>query len=377
MISSPSSHLFGPDYVRAIAPYIGGRPIAEVAREFNLVPEQIIKLASNENPLGIPGSARIAIQHALHDIARYPDGNAFELKQAISKRFGVPAAWITIGNGSNDILELIARACVTVGQEVIFSEYAFAVYPIVTQAVGGVARITPAKNYGHDLPGMLEMINGNTKLIYIANPNNPTGTFCTATQLQSFLANVPQHIVVVLDEAYTEYLPAAQQYDSPAWIQRFPNLLISRTFSKAYGLAGLRIGFGMAQPVLTDLLNRIRQPFNVNCLAQAAAVAALNDEDFIQRSIALNAQGYAQVTQGLDALGFSYIPSVANFVLIKVGNDDQAGIRITNKLLKAGIIVRPVANYGLPQHIRVTIGLPEENSAFLSALGTIAKDDTP
>ena len=366
-----SSNLFGPSYVRAIAPYIGGRPITEVAREFNLLPEKIIKLASNENPLGMPTSARIAIQQSLEEVARYPDGNAFELKQVLSKKFAIPETWITLGNGSNDILELIARACVTVGQEVIFSQYAFAVYPIVTQAVGGLAHITPAKNYGHDLSAMLKAINDNTKLIYIANPNNPTGTFCAAEDIQDFLSHVPQHIVVVLDEAYTEYLPATQKYDSLAWLKRFPNLLISRTFSKAYGLAGLRVGFGIAQPALTDLLNRIRQPFNVNSLAQAAAIAALNDQEFIERSATLNAQGYTQLTHGLDALGLSYLPSSANFILIKVGNDDHAGMHVTNKLVEKGIIVRPVANYGLPQHIRVTIGLPEENTSFLKALRAI------
>lgn len=368
MNNASSYNLFGPNYVRAIAPYIGGRPITEVAREFNLIPEKIIKLASNENPLGMPASARIAIQQALDDVARYPDSNAFELKQVLSKKIAVPEAWITLGNGSNDILELVARACVTVGQEVILSQYAFAVYPIVTQAVGGLAQITPAKNYGHDLSAMLKAINNNTRLIYIANPNNPTGTFCAAEDIQAFLAHVPQHIVVVLDEAYTEYLPADKKYDSLAWVKRFPNLLISRTFSKAYGLAGLRIGFGIAQPALTDLLNRIRQPFNVNSLAQAAAIAALNDQDFIERSATLNAQGYTQLTQGLDKLRLTYLPSAANFILIQIGNDEHAGMHVTNKLLQAGIIVRPVANYGLPQHIRVTIGLPEENAAFLKAL---------
>jgi histidinol-phosphate aminotransferase len=371
MNTTLSSNLFGPTYVRAIAPYIGGRPITEVAREFNLQPEKIIKLASNENPLGMPTSARIAIQNSLEDIARYPDGNAFELKQALSKKFAVPETWITLGNGSNDILELVARACVAVGQEVIFSEYAFAVYAIVTQAVGGVAKITPAINYGHDLSAMLQAINERTRLIYIANPNNPTGTFCAAEEIQNFLSQVPPHIVVVLDEAYTEYLSATQKYNAIAWVQRFPNLLISRTFSKAYGLAGLRIGFGIAQPELTDLLNRIRQPFNVNSPAQVAAIAALNDDEFIDRSASLNAQGYAQLTTELDALELSYLPSAANFILIKVGNHEHAGLDISNKLLAAGIIVRPVANYGLPQHIRVTIGLPEENAAFIKALQAI------
>lgn len=359
---------FGPDYVRAIAPYVGGRPIAEVAREFGLDPAKIIKLASNENPLGMPTSARNAIQDAMSELARYPDSNGFDLKQALAAKFSIPKAWITLGNGSNDILELAARACVQAGQSVIFSQYAFAVYPLATQAVGGVARVVPAKDYGHDLAAMLSAIDSNTRLIYLANPNNPTGTCLAADAIKTFLLQVPSHIVVVLDEAYTEYLPEAQRYDAMVWVNQFPNLLISRTFSKAYGLAGLRIGFGVAQPTLTELLNRIRQPFNVNSLAQAAAIAALADEDFLKRAAQLNTQGYAQLTAAFTAMGIDYVPSAGNFILLKVGEDDHAGARVSLALLKLGIIVRPVASYGLPQHIRVSIGLPEENAAFLVAL---------
>lgn len=359
---------FGPDYVRAIAPYVGGRPIAEVAREFGLDPTKIIKLASNENPLGMPASARSAIQSAMDELARYPDSNGFDLKQALAEKFSIPKTWITLGNGSNDILELAARACVQPGQSVVFSQYAFAVYPLATQAVGGVAHIVPAKDYGHDLAAMLSVIDSNTRLIYLANPNNPTGTCLAADAIKTFLLHVPSHIVVVLDEAYTEYLPEAQRYDAMAWVNQFPNLLISRTFSKAYGLAGLRIGFGVAQPTLTDLLNRIRQPFNVNSLAQAAAIAVLADEDFLKRTAQLNTQGYAQLTTAFTAMGIDYVPSTGNFILLKVGNDSNAGARVSLALLKLGIIVRPVASYGLPQHIRVSIGLPEENAAFLVAL---------
>ena len=359
---------FGPDYVRAIAPYQGGKPISEVAREFGLDEAKIVKLASNENPLGMPESARQAMLQAMAEIGRYPDGNGFELKQAISAKYDVPQDWITLGNGSNDILELAARAFVQPGQSVIYSQYSFAVYPLATQAVGGRAIVVPAKNYGHDLAAIANSITADTKLIFIANPNNPTGTFIPAAEIDAFLKVVPPNIVVVLDEAYNEYLPAEQQYDSIAWVRQHPNVLVSRTMSKAYGLAGLRIGFSIAQPGITDLLNRLRQPFNVNSLAQAAAVAALKDKEFLQKSAKVNADGYRQLTQVFDAMDLEYVPSFGNFVLVKVGNEDSAGARINLALLKRGIIVRPVGNYGLPQWLRISIGLPEENAAFIEAL---------
>ena len=359
---------FGPDYVRAIAPYQGGKPISEVAREFGLDEETIIKLASNENPLGMPESAKQAMLSALAEIGRYPDSNGFELKQAMTAKYGVPQDWITLGNGSNDILELAAHAFVQPGQSVIYAQYSFAVYALATQAVGGHAVVVAANNYGHDLEAMAAAITQDTKLVFIANPNNPTGTFIPAAEIAAFLKKVPQEVVVVLDEAYNEYLAPELQYDSVEWVRQYPNLLVSRTMSKAYGLAGLRIGFGIAQPSITDLLNRIRQPFNVNSMAQAAAVAALTDAAFLQKSATLNAQGYRQLTGAFDAMGIEYVPSYGNFVLFKVGSDDGAGARINLALLKKGIIVRPVGNYGLPQWIRVSIGLPEENEAFIAAL---------
>jgi histidinol-phosphate aminotransferase len=365
------SNQFGPDYIRAIAPYQGGKPIAEVAREFGLNEADIVKLASNENPLGMPESAKQAMIAAMMETSRYPDSNGFELKAAITAKYNVPQEWITLGNGSNDILELAARAFVQQGQSVIFAQYSFAVYPLATQAVGARAIVVPAKDYGHDLAAMAQAITPDTKLIFIANPNNPTGTFLPATEIEDFLQKVSSHVAVVLDEAYTEYLAPDQQYDSIAWVRRYPNLLVSRTLSKAYGLAGLRIGFGIAQPHITDLLNRIRQPFNVNSMAQAAAIAALNDADFLQKSAELNAQGYRQLTQVFDAMGLRYVPSCGNFVLVKVGDDDAAGARINLALLKQGIIVRPVGNYGLPQWLRISIGLPEENAAFLAALKNV------
>jgi histidinol-phosphate aminotransferase len=359
---------FGPSYVRAIAPYVAGKPISEVAREFGLDEANIVKLASNENPLGMPESAKRAIAQAASELGRYPDSNAFELKAALAERYDVPADWITLGNGSNDILEIAAHAFVEKNQAIIYSQYSFAVYALATQGLGARAIVVPAVKYGHDLDAMLAAITPDTRLIFVANPNNPTGTFIDGPSLEAFLDKVPRDVVVVLDEAYTEYLAPEKRYDSIAWVRRYPNLLVSRTFSKAYGLAGLRVGFAIAQPELTDLLNRLRQPFNVNTLAQAAAIAALNDKAFLENSAELNAQGYRLLTDAFDRLGLEYVPSDGNFVLVRVGNEDGAGNRVNVELLRQGVIVRPVGNYGLPQWLRVTIGLPAENAAFLAAL---------
>ena len=359
---------FGPSYVRAIAPYIAGRPISEVAREFGLDETAIVKLASNENPLGMPASAKRAIALAIEELGRYPDSNGFELKAALSERYGVPADWITLGNGSNDILEMAAHAFVEKGQSIVYSQYSFAVYALATQGLGARAIVVPAVAYGHDIDALLAAIDDDTRLVFVANPNNPTGTFIDGPTLEAFIAKVPRHVAVVLDEAYTEYLPADKRYDSIDWVRRYPNLLVSRTFSKAFGLAGLRVGFAIAQPELTDLLNRLRQPFNVNSLAQAAAVAALKDEAFLEESASVNARGYRRLTEAFDKLGLEYVPSYGNFVMVRVGSDDGAGARVNLDLLKQGVIVRPVGNYGLPQWLRVTIGLPAENEAFISAL---------
>jgi histidinol-phosphate aminotransferase len=359
---------FGPSYVRAIAPYIAGKPISEVAREFGLDEARIVKLASNENPLGMPESAQRAMAQAASELGRYPDSNAFELKAALAARYDVPADWITLGNGSNDILELAAHAFVEKGQAVVYSQYSFAVYALATQGLGARAIVVPAVQYGHDLNAMRAAIDDATRLVFVANPNNPTGTFIDGPTLEAFLDKVPRNVVVVLDEAYTEYLAADKRYDSIAWVRRYPNLLVSRTFSKAFGLAGLRVGFAIAQPELTDLLNRLRQPFNVNTLAQAAAVAALHDQAFLEKSAALNAQGYRHLVAAFERLGLEYVPSDGNFVLVRVGADDDAGSRVNLELLKQGVIVRPVGNYGLPQWLRVTIGLPDENESFIAAL---------
>jgi histidinol-phosphate aminotransferase len=359
---------YGPEYVRAIAPYQAGKPIAEVAREFGLDEASIVKLASNENPFGVPESAVQAMTAAATELGRYPDANGFELKAALSKRYDVPADWITLGNGSNDILEIAAHAFVERGQAIVYSQYSFAVYALATQGVGARHIVVPAKAYGHDLPAMLAAIDADTRLVFIANPNNPTGTFIPAADIQAFLDKVPGNVVVVLDEAYNEFLAEENQFESAEWVKKYPNLLVSRTFSKAYGLAGLRVGFGIAQPALTDLMNRIRQPFNVNSMAQAAAIAALNDKDFLKRSAANNAAGYQQFTEAFNQLGLEFVPSYGNFVLVKVGNDPAAGARVNLSLLKQGVIVRPVGNYGLPEWLRVSIGLPQENAVLIAAL---------
>ena len=351
-------------YVRAIAPYQAGKPIEELAREHGLQPESIVKLASNENPLGMPESARRAIEAALPELGRYPDSNGFELKAALSRKFGVPAEWITLGNGSNDILEAAAAVMLAPGRSCVYAQHSFAVYPLATQARGARSIVVPARDYGHDLDAMLAAIEADTRLVFVANPNNPTGTFVGADKLAAFLARVPRHVVVVLDEAYNEYLSPEVRLPSIDWVRRVPNLLVSRSFSKAYGLAGLRVGYGVGQAELTDLLNRVRQPFNCNSLAQAAAVAALADDAFVERSVEVTRKGMAQITAAFDALGLRYLPSYGNFVLVQVGD----GAAVYRGLLKRGVIVRPVANYGLPQWLRVTIGLPEENQRFIAAL---------
>lgn len=362
----------GLSYVREIAPYVGGRPISEVAREFGLDEAKIVKLASNENPLGMPDSAKKAMMAAAQDLARYPDSNGFELKNVLATKFSVPFEWITLGNGSNDILELTARAVAHEGDEIVFSKHAFAVYPLATQAVGAKAiEVSATADFGHDLPAMLKAISSKTRLVFVANPNNPTGSFLAAEAIEQFIEQVPPHVVVVIDEAYNEFLTPEQQYNAVDWVRRFPNVIVSRSFSKAYGLAGLRIGYGIAQNNLTDLLNRIRQPFNVNSLAQAAAIAALGDSAFLKQCYEVNQAGYAQLTQAFEQMGLKYIPSSGNFVLVKVGDQPDSGAKVNLELLKAGVIVRPVGNYGLPEWLRISIGLPEENQVFISALKRI------
>lgn len=360
-----------PAAIRNISPYVPGKPIAELAREMGLNEAQIVKLASNENPLGMSPKAKAAIMAAVAEATRYPDGNAYPLKMALSQKFEVSPDQIVIGNGSNDILELVAGAFLTGGGAAIYAQHAFAVYPLATQAHGGRGIEVPAQNFGHDLPAMLAAITPDTRLIFIANPNNPTGTFVAGEPLRRFIEAVPHDVLVVLDEAYTEYLTPTQRYNAIAWLQDFPNLLISRTFSKAYGLAGLRVGYAMTHPAVADLMNRVRQPFNVSVLAQAAAVAALADTDFLQQSAELNARGMAQLTKAFQALGRQWIPSSGNFVTFQASETASRTAQINLALLKQGVIVRPIAGYGMPTWLRVSIGLPEENARFIQALQNI------
>ncbi len=356
-----------PAHVRAIAPYQPGKPISELAREFGLDEAGIIKLASNENPLGVSPRAAEAIQAALADNALYPDGNGFVLKDAIRARFGVEHAQIVLGHGSNDVLELAARAFLQPGAEAVYSQHAFAVYPIVTKAIGAIGITVPARNYGHDLQAMRSAITPRTRVVFIANPNNPTGTLLDKGELHAFLRDLPNHVLMVLDEAYDEYLSDTLKSDSIDWLAEFDNLIVTRTFSKAYGLAGLRVGFSLANPAIADLMNRVRQPFNVNSLALVAAAAALKDEHFVCRSRELNDAGMAQIVGGLQQLGLSYIPSYGNFVSFHV---DQAAA-VYRKLLEQGVIVRPVSGYDLPDFLRVSIGLESQNARFLQSLAGI------
>jgi histidinol-phosphate aminotransferase len=357
--------------VRAIAPYQPGKPISELAREMGLEERSIVKLASNENPRGIGPRTRAAIEAAIGEIARYPDGNGFELKQALARRYHVDMGAIVLGNGSNDVLELMALAFLGPGRAAVFSQHCFAVYPLATQARGARSIVAPAKKFGHDLEAMAKAIDDETYVVWIANPNNPTGTFARHEEIEAFLKRVPERVLVVLDEAYNEYLPAELRGDSVKLLKRHPNLVITRTFSKAYGLAGLRVGYALAHPSVADVMNRVRQPFNVNSVALTAARAALDDMEFVARSYAENLQGLRHLEEGSSALGLDYIPSHGNFLTIKVG---KAG-DIYKRLLRRGVIVRPVGGgYGLPEHLRVTIGTAEENERFLSALAASLKD---
>jgi histidinol-phosphate aminotransferase len=355
-----------PAYIRSIAPYQPGKPISDLARDKGLDPSQIVKLASNENPLGVSPNAHMAMMDALDDIARYPDGNSVVLRDAVCEKFKVTPSQLVFGNGSNDILELAARAFLAPGDEAVYSQHAFAVYSLVTQAVGAKGVVVPAKQFGHDLDGMLKAITPKTRMVFVANPNNPTGTLIGKLELKKFLSAVPKHALVVLDEAYDEYLTNELKAESIGWLGEFDNLVISRTFSKAYGLAGLRVGFGVTSTEIADLMNRVRQPFNVNSIAQAAAVASLADDEFVERTRALNQAGMVQITQGLQKLGLTFIPSFGNFVSFKV--DDARGVY--ERLLNQGVIVRPIANYEMPDYLRVSIGLFSENARFLEVLAT-------
>ncbi|HEX4916800.1 MAG TPA: histidinol-phosphate transaminase [Limnobacter sp.] len=357
-----------PEFIRAIAPYRAGKPVADVVRELGLDPSQVVKLASNENPLGLGTKAKAAIAQAAQDLGRYPDANGFSLKARLSVKHAVKPEQITLGNGSNDVLELAAKAFLTHGTNAVYSQYAFAVYPLATQGCGAQSKVVPAVCYTHDLDGFLQAIDEHTRVVFIANPNNPTGTFLPQAKLRAFLDAVPAHVLVVLDEAYNEFLRPEDQYDSTQWVAKYPNLLVSRSFSKAYGLAGLRVGYAVSSAAVADLLNRVRQPFNVNSIALAAAEAALDDTEFLDQTYRVNQAGLAQLQSGFKLLGLEYVPSYGNFVLVKVGESPDSGMKVFDALQRLGVIVRPVNNYGLPQWLRVSVGLPHENQALLTAL---------
>ncbi len=359
-----------PSYVRSIAPYQPGKPISELARELGLKEESIIKLASNENPRGYGPRTRAALEGALGDIARYPDGNGHDLKVALARRYGVDAASIVLGNGSNDVLELVALAFLGPGRAAVYAQHSFAVYALATQARGARSIAVPAKEYGHDLDAMAAAIDDETYVVWIANPNNPTGTMLGSNALEAFVKRVPERVLVVIDEAYNEYLAPELKAETVKWLRRHPNLIVSRTFSKAYGLAGLRVGYAFAHPSVADIMNRVRQPFNVNSLALVAATAALDDMEFVARSYAENLQGMRQIEEGAKKLGLNWIPSHGNFITLRVGKANE----VFRRLLKRGVIVRPVGNYQLPEHLRVTIGTAQENERFLSALAASLKD---
>ena len=343
-------------HIRSISPYQPGKPISELAREMGLDEASIVKLASNENPLGMSPRASAAALEALADIPRYPDGNGFDLKQAISRHHDIRIDQIVLGNGSNDVLEMVARALLGPGRS--------AVYPLATLAAGAFGIEVQARDFGCDLDAMRNAIRDDTCVVFIANPNNPTGTFVEAAALERFIAAVPRDVLVVLDEAYSEYLPDNLAYDSARWLARHPNLLVSRTFSKAYGLAGLRVGYGIGQPQVIDLLNRVRQPFNVTNVGLAAATAALADQDFVRASAKANAAGLKQMESFFVSAGIEFIRSYANFIAFRAG--DAAGIN--RRLLEQGVIVRPIGAYAMPEWLRVSIGLEQENARFIEAL---------
>jgi len=355
--------------VQGLKAYEPGKPIEELEREYGV--SDVAKLASNENPLGFSSKAKQVVEKAVDNINLYPDGNAYDLKKALAEYHGFDINQMTIGNGSNDLLEVIGRCFADNSSEIIYSQHAFAVYYIVTQGLGAKHVMTPAKDWGHDLGAMARAITSKTKIIFIANPNNPTGTYLPAKEVKDFLVRVPDNIVVVLDEAYHEYIDKPDYGSALQWVNEHPNLIVTRTFSKAYGLAGLRIGYSVSHPVVSDLLNRIRQPFNANSLALVAAEASLKDEQFIKDSVAINNKGMQQLTHAFETLGLDFIPSVGNFVAVDVKHN---GAEIYDALLHEGVIVRPVGPYQMPNHLRVSIGTETQNQKFIVALEKVLKE---
>lgn len=358
------------DGVQDLAPYQAGKPISELQRELGI--DDIIKLASNENPLGPSPKAVSVIRGELDDIALYPDGNGFALKRMLADYHNIDMKRITLGSGSDHILELAARVFLGPGRSAVISQYAFAIYNIVAQAAGAELLIADAnapshetQPYGHSLDNMLAKITDTTRMVFIANPNNPTGTWVGKAEMENFLDAVPRDVVVLVDEAYVDYVEEDEYPDCSLWLDKYPNLIVTRTFSKAYGLAGLRVGYALASAEITDLLNRVRLAFNPNLLAQSAAVAALGDHEHIRKTVEMNNEGLQQMRDAYVDLGLEFIPSVCNFYTVDVGGP---GKPVFDALLKEGVIVRPVGNYGLTNHLRISIGTPEQNTRLISAL---------
>ncbi len=350
-----------------LAVYLPGRPIAEVARELNLDPASIIKLASNENPLGPSPKALEAMRHAISSTHLYPDGSAFYLKQKLADKLGVAPANLVLGNGSNEIIEFVGRALLASGDNIVVSQYCFAIYPIIARMMGADVITVPARDYGHDLRVMTRAITPRTKIIFVANPNNPTGTRAPEADVVELINNVPPHVLLVMDEAYIEFLE--HPVDLLPLVRRgdFPNLILMRTFSKIFGLAGLRLGYGIGHPDLVLALEKIRQPFNANSLAQAAALAALGDGEHIARTRHINTQGLEFYTLAFRQMGLEFVPSHANFILVRVGD----GQRVFNELQKLGVITRSMASYQLPEWVRISVGTAAENTRCLTALRTV------
>jgi len=353
-------------YLSGLIPYSPGKPIEEVEREFGI--SDSVKLASNENPLGPSPKALQAIAGAVGGLHRYPDGGGYALRQALARHWDVPADCLVLGNGSNELLELVGRSLLMPGDEVLYAKQAFVVYDMVAQVTGATKVAVPLKSFAHDLPAMQAAITPKTKLIFLANPNNPTGTCVDPRALEAFLGAVPPDIVVVLDEAYYEYVPPERRPDALQFVRSGRWLLVLRTFSKIYGLAGLRLGYGMGPAPLVALLNKVRAPFNTNSLAQAGAAAALADTEHVAASRAANDAGRAFLVERFRRMGLAVIPSEANFLLVDVG---RPGAQITEALLRRGVIVRPVVGYGFPTHLRITIGTARENETCVAALKAV------
>jgi len=347
--------------IKDLQPYQPGKPIEALERELGIT--NIIKLASNENPLGPSPKVLEAVQGALKNITRYPDG--FDLTAKLATLLKVNAKQITLGNGSNQVLNVIAQTFLMPEHNAVISAHAFIVYPIAVKMLGAQLKTIPAKNWGHDLDAMAQAIDDKTRIVFIANPNNPTGTWNSGKEVRAFMKRVPANVIVVLDEAYTEYVVTSEYESGFALLDQYPNLIVTRTFSKAYGLAGLRVGYSVSSEPVADLLNRVREPFNVNSLALIAAQVALDDVEYLEKSKKLNSAGMKQLEEGFRQLGLKWIPSIGNFIAVEF---QQEALSLYNKLLHKGVITRPIAMYGMPNHLRISIGLPEENERCLRAL---------